>query len=321
MQKKIIFSVLFGLSFWFFYRGIPLDFFHEYSTTVVLIGGIITTFLLALALFNLFPPDTPQKTSNKSQDNLGCFLIVFVVLFFFGFSIYLIYDEIQRSSDEIEKNGVYTTGIIVDGSSYATRKADFSNVVIKFKTKDGKEQTTKQDISASEFSRFAQYQEIPIVYSSRYPSILEILRSDASIAKYSKTKIRELTLKDFIAILDMNTPNEINSFLNEVNQKWSYENGGDTNTTIYENRFKNIALKVTNKKELIYLLNNVNQQLFDTEIKELGFTKTEISGGKGMLYSNGNYIINVRIEKINTNDENDILGFKQVSVIDLLKVK
>ncbi|WP_395064644.1 hypothetical protein [Flavobacterium sp.] len=321
MQKKIIFSVLFGLSFWFFYRGIPLDFFHEYSTTVVLIGGIITTFLFALALFNLVPVYTANKTIDKSHDNLGCVLIVFVVLFFFGFSIYLIYDEIERTSNEIEKNGIYTTGIIVDGSSYATRKADFSNVTIKFTTKDGKEQTTKQDISASEFSRFSQYQEIPIVYSSRYPSILEILRTDASIAKYSKTKIRELTLKDFIAILDMETPNEINLFLNGVNQKWEYDNGGGMNTTIYENKFKNIALKITNKKELIYILNGVNQQFFDREIKELGFTKTEISGGKGILYSNENYILNVRIEKIDTNDENDILGFKQVSIIDLLKVK
>ena len=321
MQKKIIFSALFGLSFWFFYRGIPLDFFHEYSTAVVLIGGITTTFLLALALFNLFPPKATQQTVDKSQDNFGCFLIAFVVLFFFGFSIYLIYDEIDRTSDEIEKNGVYTTGVIVDGSSYATRRADFSNVVIKFRTKDGKEQTTKQDISASEFARFSQYQEIPIVYSSRYPSILEILRSDASIAKYSKTKIRELTLKDFMTILDMEAPIEINTFLNGINQKWQYDNGGDNNSNIYENKFKNIALKVTNKKELIYILNEVNQQLFDTEIKELGFTKTELLGSKGMLYSNGKYIINIRIEKIDTNDENDILGFKQVTVIDLLKVK
>jgi hypothetical protein len=321
MQKKILFTFLFLLSFWFFYRGIPLDIFHEYSIAVTLIGGILTTVLLALALFNLFPVDDTKKTTDKKEENFGCILIVFIIIFFFGFSIFLLYDEVERTSEEIEKNGVYTTGFIVDGSSFATRRADFSNVIIKFKTKDGKEQTTKQDISASEFSRFSQFQEIPIVYSSRYPSILEILRSDASIEKYSKTKVRDLTLKDFMTIFDMSAPIEINTFLNGINQKWNYDNRGDRDSNVYENNFKNIGIKVINQKELIYVHNGINQQLFDPELKELGFKKTESFGEKGMFYTNDKYLINIRIERINTKDENSFLDFKQITAVDILKLK
>lgn len=321
MQKKLLFSALFLLSFWFFYRGIPLDIFHQYNIAVTLIGGILTTVLLAIALFNLFPVDDTKQTTDKKEENFGCVLIVFVIVFFFGFSIFLLYDEIERTSAEIEKNGVYTTGYIVDGSSYSSRRADFSNVIIKFKTKDGKEQTTKQDISASEFSRFSQFQEIPIVYSSRYPSILEILRSDESIAKYSKTKVRDLTLKDFMTILDMSAPIEINTFLNGINQKWNYDNGGDRNSNIYENNFKNIGIKVVNQKELIYVHNGVNQQLFESEMNELGFKKTDIYGEKGLFFTNDKYLINIRIERINTNDENSFLDFKQITAVDLIKMK
>lgn len=322
MQRKILFSALTVLSFWFFYKGIPIDVYHSSSTFIVIAGGILTTVLLAVTLFNFFPVDeTAEKADMKSGD-FGCFLIAVTVVFFFSFSGLLIYNEIKMTEDEIKNYGEYTSGIIIDGSSITTRKADFSNVTIKFKTKDGNEYTTVQDISESEFNNFAQYQEIPIVYSSRYPSILEILKSDADIAKYAKTKIRDLKIADFTAILELKTANEIIKYLNGVNQKWDCRNGGEINSNIYYNNFKKIAIKVTLQRELIYMHNEVNQGLFENEIAQSGFKKMDGLGVGGMLYAKDNYILNKRIERLKNDDENgSMLDFRQITLVDILKGK
>lgn len=320
MQKKILYAALFIFSVWLFSRGIPLDIFHGYSITLTLIGGILCTFLLAITLFQFFPA-TPEE-SEKTGQNIGCALIAVVIIFFFGFSMFLLFDEIGRSDAEIDKNGVYTTGVIVDGSSYKTRKVDLTSVMIKFKTKDGKEQYTSQDISAQEFSRYSQFEEVPIVYSKRYPSILKILRTDAEIAKYSKSEVRDITLSDLIKLYELKTPIEINKYLNNINKEWDYQNGGDDQSVIYFNKFKKIAIKVIKDKDVIYMLNDVNQQLFEEEIPKLKFEKMDMGSGKGMVYTNGNFIISKRVERIKSSDpEAGPLDFRHATVVEVVKMK
>lgn len=321
MYRKYIYLVLTLLSIAFFYKGVPLDVFHAHTTILTLVGGILSTVLLAITFFHFFPPKA-LKVEDKKQDNFGCVFIVVIVVFFFGFSGFLIFNTVNESGLEIEKNGKYTVGQIVNGSSFKTRKADFTNVIIKYKTQDGKVYQTTQDISADEFENYYRFQEVPIVYSSKYPTILQILRKDTDIAKYLKVKIRAINVSDLEKIIELNNPSAINQYLNSVNQKWQYQKNYDGNSYVYSNNFKKIMLKVTLGKELVYVLNDVDNDLFENELNKSGFRKSDNYEGKGTVYIKPGYIFNRRTERIKNNDpEKGILDFEQKTVVYFLKTK
>lgn len=320
MNKKYIYLIATILSVLFFYFGVPLDFLHEHNIAVTLIGAVVSTVLLAYTIFNFYRPTAEKKVGQK--DDLGCFLMVLIVIFFFGFSFLLIYSEIKKTGRELSKNGIYTTGVIVDGELLQTRKADLSNVTIKFKTKEGQEMTVVEDISAGEFEKYSKFQEVPIIYSKNYPTITRIIKSDGELSKYTKTEIRDLTLKDFMAIIDLPNPIEVNGYLNSVNRKWNYENDSETNTTIYYNNYKNIALRVMPYKSVVYKNNEVNRDLFSKELKRLGFEEITKEGVKGRLLTNGKYAVNFSFERVETDDPNDsMLNFSQITVVNFVKLK
>lgn len=320
MNKKYIYLIATILSILFFYFGVPLDFLHEHNIAVTLIGAVVSTVLLAYTIFNFYGPTAEKKVGQK--DDLGCFLMVLIVIFFFGFSFLLIYSEIKKTGSELSKNGIYTTGVIVDGELLQTRKADLSNVTIKFKTKEGQEMTVVEDISAGEFEKYSKFQEVPIIYSKNYPTITRIIKSDSELSKYTKTEIRDLTLKDFMAIIDLPNPIEVNGYLNSVNRKWNYENDSETNTTIYYNNYKNIAIRVMPYKSVVYKNNEVNRDLFSKELKRLGFEEITKEGVKGRLLTNGKYAVNFSFERVETDDPNDsVLNFSQITVVNFVKLK
>jgi hypothetical protein len=319
MSKKYIYLIATILSVLFFYFGVPLDFLHEHNIAVTLIGAVVSTVLLAYTIFNFYGPTAEKKVGQK--DDLGCFLMVLIVIFFFGFSFLLIYSEIKKTGSELSKNGIYTNGVIVDGELLQTRKADLSNVTIKFKTKEGQEMTVVEDISAGEFEKYSKFQEVPIIYSKNYPTITRIIKSDSELSKYTKTEIRDLTLKDFMTIIDLPNPIEVNGYLNSVNRKWNYENDSETNTTIYYNNYKNIALRVMPYKSVVYKNNEVNRDLFSKELKRLGFEEITKEGVKGRLLTNGKYAVNFSFERVETDDPNDsVLNFSQITVVNFVKL-
>ncbi|MBO9672915.1 MAG: hypothetical protein J7577_05700 [Sphingobacteriaceae bacterium] len=321
MHKKYIFLAFTLLSIAFFYKGIPLDVFHSHTTILTLAGGILSTILLAITIFNFYPP-TAVKAEDKKQENFGCIFIAVIVLFFFGFSGFLIFNTVNESSKEIEKNGKYTVGEIVNGSSFKTRKADFTSVIIKYKTQDGKVYQTAQDISADEFENYYRFQEIPIVYSSKYPTILQILKKDTDIAKYLKVKIRDISVLDLEKLIELKSTLEINQYLNSINQKWQYERASNDNSYVFSNNFKKIIIKVTPRKELVYALNDVNNELFENELSKSNFNKIDNFKGKGTVYIKPGYILNKRIERIKNNDpEKSMLDFQQRTVVYFLKTK
>ena len=320
MFKKYIFLIATISCVLFFYFGIPLDILHEHNIAITLIGAVSSTVLLACTIFNFYLPSAEKKAGKP--DDMGCFLMVLIVVFFFGYSFLLIYNEVGKTSRELSKNGVYSTGLIVDGEQLQARRADLSNVTIKFKTQEGIEMIVVESISAKEFEKYAQFQEIPIVYSKNYPSIIKIIKSDSELSKYTKINIRDLTLKDFITILNIPNPIEVNGYLNGVNRKWNYENNQENNTTIYYNNYKNIALRITPYKSIIYKNDAINRDLFSKELKQLGFETITKDGIKGTLFSNGKYAINFTIERVKTDDSNaGILDFNQITVVNFVKLK
>jgi hypothetical protein len=325
MFKKYLYLALFLFSAWFFYKGIPLDTFHHHYIILTIIGGVLTTGLLAMALFNFFPAKVEVEGAEKTKDdNFGCFLIAGIVAFFFGYSVFLIFEDSSRIAKEIEEHGVYATGYIVDGSSYKSRKVDMTDVTIQFTSADGEKHTVVHEISAAEFQRYYQFQEVPLVYSKRYPSILEILSSDAAIAKYSKKEIRNLQLKDLLGLLSFKTAGEIKDHLNNVNQKWEAGNDGTPNTYTFTNKFTNIAIKLTINQGLVYVHNTNDPTLFKDELTAMDFQPTELdesNASKGTYFIKDSLVVYKRKERSTNGGGLDVLQRPFHTVIEVSKMK
>ncbi len=252
MKKSIVYGLLTAGIMWFFCFGIPLDFFESATTFVVIVAGILTTIFATLFVVSLYgpakEPEEPGMTAESNNSYIGIIGAIFFGLIIFP--ITLLYLESEAVSKELQENGESTTGIIVDGNSYKTRRADFSSLKIKFETADSKTYTVDYDISASQFNNLSLNQEVPIVYSKKYPTIITIDYGNTHVSKNLAEKINPVTLEAFLNIIDFKTPGETNIYLNTINEQWNYNILGP-NQVLFFNKataenlqlIKNVRLK------------------------------------------------------------------------------
>lgn len=314
MLKKIIFPLLTVAAIWFFVAGIPIDFYDAHSTLITIVAGILTTTLFAISIFRLLPPlptDTPTK-----EDNSGCAIGAGIIAFFFGFSIFLIYRSTHLVANEISENGKYALATVIDGSSFKTRKADFTNIKVTFASEDGKWHTATIDIPASQFNNYGKKQIIPIAYSPKYPTLVKILHSDQDIAKYSGNEVRTIRLSDLEHLFELTDNTETLKYLNSVNQSWSIDSSNETTT--YFNTLKNIGVKVS-QKEITYIHSGQDFNLFEDELERGNFQKSP-GDNKYTMYTNDKYMVIRRNERIPTQANSDLLSnFKFITVISVIK--
>jgi hypothetical protein len=183
----------------FFYFAIPLDIFSDYLYGIIIIGSALITVAFTIFIFSFYPGKAKENTEvvpvnsveeiDKTKDDgdySGCLVGALIVGVFFGMSFLLIYREIQLEKIELANYGEMTNAIVVGGSSYSTRKADFTKLTLQFTTKSGKSRKIDHSINKNQFDNYYQSQKIPIIYSTRYPQILEILDSEEKFEKYLK---------------------------------------------------------------------------------------------------------------------------------------
>jgi hypothetical protein len=185
MQKRILYTILTIASFILFYSIIPLDIYDTFFYFLVIVGGLLTTVSAGAFMFTFNKIKEPEKESN-----FGCVVVPVLLGVFFASSFIFLFHEGEREEKELLKYGVLTQATIVDGSSYKTRKTDFTHLTLEFKTEKGEKYTTDYSIGAGEFNNFYQSQTIPIVYSPRYPQILKIFRRQMDLQKYMEDKSR-----------------------------------------------------------------------------------------------------------------------------------
>jgi hypothetical protein len=301
MLKKILFPVLFILSVWFFVGGIAVDVYERNYILLTLIAGILTTGLLAMSLFILFPP-APARDGEKARvnDDFGCFLIILIVGWFFGFSIFLIYKSSGETKDELKDHGVYTIGTVIDGSSFKTRRVDMTDVTIEFETKEGTTIVTKADVPSGSFDNYYKGQQVQIVYSALHPRIIGIIWSDSDVERYTGIKVRQIRLDDLYKILDLKKGKDIEDYLNSICPKWEYQEGIEGEST-YKNILKDIALKTNENGSLMYMeASSGGVNLIEYDLSKKGIEAQNMENIK--LYKDGNYSILSKRERVMQND-------------------
>jgi hypothetical protein len=185
MKKRILYAAGAVLSFLLFYTIIPLDIYDNFFYFLIIAGGVLTALCFGGFIFSF------DKVKNtESKPDLGCLGIASIVIVFFASSFLFLFNEGEREKNELLKYGVFTDATVVDGSSYKTRKADFTSIKLEFTTEKGQQFRTNYSVDAGEFDKFYQSQTIPIVYSPRYPQILKIFRTSTDLQQYMDEKAK-----------------------------------------------------------------------------------------------------------------------------------
>jgi hypothetical protein len=185
MKKTILYAAGAVLSFLLFYSIIPLDIYDNFFYFLIIVGGAATALCVGGFIFNL-----EYAKNSGDNSNFGCLGIAAILAVFFGSSFLFLFHEGEREKNELLKYGVYTNATVVDGSSYKTRKADFTSIKLEFTTEKGQQFRTNYSVDAGEFDKFYQSQTIPIVYSPRYPQIVKIFRTSTDLQQYMDEKAK-----------------------------------------------------------------------------------------------------------------------------------
>lgn len=263
---------------WYFWSGIPLDLFESSTTFIVIVGGILTAVFATLFVSSLSgPPKEPEAPGMIAEpDNsyigiIGAFLFGIIV-----FPVMLIFHESSAISSELKDYGETATGIIVDGSSLKTRRGDFSSVQIKFQTVDGKDYTVDHDVSAGQFNNFYAGQEVPVLYSSRYPTIVTINYGNQQSAADSRKEVKRIALADLLKILNFQTPGQANIHLNTVDEKWSYNIMGP-NQVLFKTEANQSYLQLVKNVKLIFSTAK-SKASYIAEFEKAGWKRTDEAG-------------------------------------------
>jgi hypothetical protein len=182
-RKAIIWSLALIASVWFSFWGIPVSYLNSATTLIAIVGSIVITISLVMVYFACTFLFFPGKKDNSYEGYVIFALILFAL---FGSGILVIKQSIYREGEELINYGVITQATVEDGSSFATRRVDLTKIKLVFKTADGEERTVYQPVSHKNFDMFYKGQEMTIVYSSRYPSMAQILYHQDDIDRYRK---------------------------------------------------------------------------------------------------------------------------------------
>jgi len=280
MQRKILFTVLSLFSIWLFVDGISVSFYDMYSSFLSAVGAIITAVLIGFTIILYLPEKRNEK--DYKDDQSGYFIFGAFMIILFGFGMFLINHHNDRREKEFKNYGKFAIATIVDGSSIKTRRADFSSIKVKFALKNGGNYHADIDISAGEFKNHGLKEQIPIVYSSRYPSLARILRSDSEISRYSHQSMRNITLSDLTKLFELKDGIKVLDYLNSVSQKWDYS--GAT----YYNLIKNTGIYV-DYPSITYIHSKNEPTLFENDLKEANYTSFKLNGKTA--YTNGKFYI------------------------------
>jgi hypothetical protein len=200
MNQTTKWGIITAVTIIFFTYLIPVNIFASALYLIVIAGAVAITFVSVKLLVSIFlkdltkavkneddlPEDERREAIAKAYNPSGCVILPVILVLFWGAVALLIWREIQMEKNEIHNYGQLTKADIVGGSSFSSRKYDFSKIVLGFKKIDGDSAFVNHSITANQFKEYYKGEPIVIIYSTRYPSILEVVNTQAELDEYLK---------------------------------------------------------------------------------------------------------------------------------------
>lgn len=191
-KNKLIFgSLIFTaiVSFILFFFILPKQNYTTY-TLICIAGAIIFVLSSLMAYFyrgSWKPEQIELQLDAKGNSDYSILLVLGIipsVIFYFIFSWH--FESVQK--DILKATQVDAVGTIISGTSLTTRSLDLSEVMVTFTTKEGKKITTKKKLYDYEFKKYYKGQQVPLIYSSSNPKVIELLTSQHRIEEYKRLK-------------------------------------------------------------------------------------------------------------------------------------
>lgn len=283
-KKSIIWGIISVLNFWFFFDVLPIQLALDSTVFWTLLLAAISAGSLTALAVNLMADLGKEESTRAGYFSLfAIFIGVFLIPILF---IYVIY---ERKDDLLNKESVFTYGRVSDGRISNSSRHDNSYLKIVFGTKDGQYLTEDYSISAKGADNYAIDQEVPLIYCSSYPRIFKILSNESDVEKYSGKKVRDIKLTELLKLFELKTERDKCDFLNSILDKWHIEPNNSYTEDIFTNYVRNTAIKVLNKKNVIYIHNGSEKNLFTKELDSLGFEKLKFDNEE--FYTNKKFVV------------------------------
>ncbi|MFK8038833.1 MAG: DUF3592 domain-containing protein [Crocinitomicaceae bacterium] len=98
--------------------------------------------------------------------------ILLPIFTFIGFAIIFTIIFSLKESSELEKNGILTTGIVIDKSSMRAKRTTIYDLKVTFYTKNETKMTVTESVSKDQFRNIQIGDKIELIYSSSNPNII-----------------------------------------------------------------------------------------------------------------------------------------------------
>jgi len=199
---------------------------------------------------------------------------------------------------------VFATGKIYAGSQNTYQyegggesKGD-TEIKYVYQTKSGKTYNTTQSINKEAFDQVYKGQYIQIVYSEAEPHKSIPLVDEATVNKYVKQDSRHIDLTDLYELINIDSSKEMESALNEISFKWSYQK--DDSTDLWYNLPFNETIYRSEKETIGYMTRSRNMFMrMRSKMKKAGFEEMINLGQGHQIWRNDTHMAesSVRIEQ------------------------
>jgi len=256
--KWNIVAVLLFISFLLF---TPLTTYNSFGVWLAMLESLVCAFFVFIGIMELETIKDVLYINEEHKEKLEESKVVYVPLTCFvvgGMLLFLILDN--RLDNEINKNGVFTKAVVIDGqrsvSKSIRRQTETNKLTISFSSKDGKDHVYSTKISREIFQSVSKGLEIEVKYLPDHPELFKIIVGNENVRKFKNISNRDLTFIDLEKLLELNQQ-EVASYLDSISEGWTITD--DDNGHIYSNDLKKEIIAISKNGEIIFRGSGANQ--------------------------------------------------------------
>lgn len=317
IQNRIIFYVFLALTivtFIFFVFILPNYNIYNSSNFYAAIGTILFV-IFGMMTFVYKSRTTEESVALEADDKLKIDygVLAFVAIIPTIILVFLLIWRYSATEDAIlRETQVRTVGTLVSGISTSSRSYSSSTVIVEFTTLDGVRMSVKEEVGSGEFRNFYKGQRVNMIYSSKFPEIIELLTNKRDIQDFTDAVERDISPQDLMAILNDELQLSEAS-LNKISYGWKFNQNaavwGNESKKQYLNKQRNQVIFVTDLQTSYKFTNKLKAAGFEKKTmtkEEKGFDKFKHQnlenriGGVG-IYESDDYLLEVSRQRQNGN--------------------
>lgn len=291
LRNKVIFGVFVSLTLLFtvlMFDVIPNLGLYSMSKILVICGSAMILVFSAIS-FGFYKSWTPKRIENDKSLGLIIgfgFMIFIIPIIILGFFIMNRFDTIKV--EELRDNAVLAIGFINSGQSVTVKGFDFTELNIKFKTKQGEIIRVEHDVSRYEFRDYIEGQKVLLEYSSKYPENIKLIMNQIEIIEKFGSHERMPDISDLIIMLNADrNRNKLVKRLDNIIFGWYYNKDESAFVNMkYDLKFNKY------KKEVVLKSSQTAMKDVPRQLEELGFVRKKdksVFNASGWQYESESY--------------------------------